>query len=433
MLVFELIDFHLYLCSVPRQLRQCLCLAWNEADKNLLAMGYERNRSDYGILIWDTERSTTNDMGQIGLSEAAHSLSWDKQSKCLLYAGMSHKNIKMFDLRAANVVVSTSNTRSVYGLCISPNGRFLASYVDNIVNVWDVRSIEKPIVQRQMQKNVHYLTWCPSRSSVLTTLQRESSFVHLLDLHWSSSSGDPHSTKRYAAPFLGHPKATRSVIVKNISWHPHDIERMLALSCFGTVIDFQVPQRIITTWDPTNLVWGTLRGNRLEVLNAKCGQIKDISEVMRTRAIQEYGLLPDVAGNGALAQDDELDKVWKLLSSMSKGDWLGLKAKLNMEAAINQTTSVVNLPWSELMSGSIKIYRSEQRDAAIAHCGWTFNRDKESTFVTFIENISGNGDYKRAAFIAAVHLRIRYAIEILGKGANEQVLNFTFNGSTDVK
>lgn len=70
------------------------------------------------------------------------------------------------------------------------------------------------------------------------------------------------------------------------------------------------------------------------------------------------------------------------------------------------------------MSGSIKIYRSDQRDAAIALCGWNFNRDKEGTFVSFVELISGKGEYTRAAFIATIHLRIRYAIEILGKGAD---------------
>lgn len=85
----------------PKQSRPCVCLAWHETDTNLLAIGHDRNRSDHCITVWDTERGVPKEraiLNLIGLSETAHSICWDKQAK-ILVAGMSHKHIKLMDLR----------------------------------------------------------------------------------------------------------------------------------------------------------------------------------------------------------------------------------------------------------------------------------------------------------------------------------------------
>ena len=42
--------------AAPSQQRMCLCLAWNEWDPNILAIGHDRHRSDACITIWDMER-----------------------------------------------------------------------------------------------------------------------------------------------------------------------------------------------------------------------------------------------------------------------------------------------------------------------------------------------------------------------------------------
>lgn len=388
-------------------------------------MGYERNRSDYCISVWDTEYQNMKEISMIGLSESCHSICWDKQST-LLYSGISHKHLKCYDLRSGNNVISTTNTRSVYGLSMAPNGRYLASYIDNVVNVWDVRNIEKALVQMQMQRNVNWLNWCP-RGSVLTTLQRDSPYVHLGDLHWTNSGeGEPHSMKRDAAPFRSKMQGTnRSMTIKSVSWHPVDIERMLAVSGSGSVVDFQVPQRIVTAFDAQNGLWRTSQGTNIDLLYS--GRVPTLGEddpednlqKMHTRALADYGLVPDTHSRSELSLSKELAAVWRQLSQMKRDDWCGLKARLGLGAnnfAAYQT-SVINLPWCDLMTGSIKVYRSEQRDAAIQMCGWAFNRDKEGTFVSYIEDLSAKGERTKAAFIATVHLRIRYAIEVLGNGA----------------
>ncbi|VDO86191.1 unnamed protein product [Soboliphyme baturini] len=38
---------------LPKHSRQCLCLAWNPSQAQLLAAGFDRYRSEYSVLIWD--------------------------------------------------------------------------------------------------------------------------------------------------------------------------------------------------------------------------------------------------------------------------------------------------------------------------------------------------------------------------------------------
>lgn len=231
----------------------------------------------------------------------------------------------------------------------------------------------------------------------------------------------------------------RSMTIKSVSWHPQDVERMLAVSGSGGVVDFQVPQRIVASFDARNGLWGTVQGNNIDLLykggGEECDKERgadvqeddeddDILQRMHKRALVDYGLVPDSHSEWGLSK--ELTSVWKQLSNMKRDDWCGLKAKLgitgsgngnNINNGFTNQTSVINLPWCDLMTGSIKVHRSEQRDAAIQMCGWAFNRDKEGTFVGYIEDLSAKGERTKAAFIATVHLRIRYAIEVLGNGA----------------
>lgn len=110
----SIIDVVLF--TAPRQQRPCLCLSWNNEDKNLLAMGYDKNKFDHCITVWDFGKGSPSEhckyikqlsnsfikpilsaiVNLIGLSETAHSICWDKRT---LIAGMSQKYIKMMDLR----------------------------------------------------------------------------------------------------------------------------------------------------------------------------------------------------------------------------------------------------------------------------------------------------------------------------------------------
>ncbi|GAB0094537.1 hypothetical protein DMENIID0001_098500 [Sergentomyia squamirostris] len=424
----------------PKHSRSCLCLAWSETETNLLAMGYERNRSDHSIFVWDTAKDLSI-VHQIGLSDTAHSLCWD--SSRILYAGMSHKHIKVLDLRSANSTVLTTSTRAVHGLCLAPGGRYLASYIDNNLTLWDVRNIEKALSQRQTQKNINHLIWCPTRSSVLSILQRDSPFVHLVDIHWSGGGGDvegePYTMKRYAAPFQSRIlSGTRNITIQHISWHPKDLERMLAVTGAGNVTDFQVPQRVAIAWDTKNNLWGS-SGVRLDLMHfptdsptdsensvadVTSNMEDDISTVIYRRALVDYGQGANLQRNEELVTNPLLKSAWKLLAHMTRDDWAqGLKKKLGISNTpdVVQTmhrSEPVNIQWPDFPNfGYMRIYRSEHRDSALHLCGWTFERERESTFSAFIEELMVNKEYTRAAFVAVVHLRVKCAIEILAKGA----------------
>lgn len=50
--------------SAPRQQRMCLCMAWNDLDANILAIGHDRYRSDSCITVWDIDRGLPKETGK---------------------------------------------------------------------------------------------------------------------------------------------------------------------------------------------------------------------------------------------------------------------------------------------------------------------------------------------------------------------------------
>lgn len=252
-------------------------------------------------------------------------------------------------------MVTATNTRAVHGLCVAPNGRYLASYIDNQVTLWDIRNIEKPVSVYQLEKNVNSLSWCSTRQSTLATLQRDSPYVQLLDFHCPSAAtstsepdhnNEPHSIKRIVAPFqlksTVHPQ--RNITLANISWHPIDVERMFALSGSGQICDFRIPQRVAISFDPFNNLCGTL-GESFSCLNSTppsspddlSASADDIADLIHRRALNDYGKLPEIQKNGDLAENIKLKSVWKLLAQTSNRDesFAGLKTLLGISSTLD--------------------------------------------------------------------------------------------------
>ena len=215
--------------------------------------------------------------------------------------------------------VTVTNTRAVHGISLAPNGRFLASFIDNLINLWDIRNIEKPVSVYQMDKNINSLSWCATRSSTLGILQRDSPYVTMLDVHCPSIEMDtePHLIKRTIAPFqIKSQSNSRNITLNNISWHCTDVERMLALSGSGTICDFRVQQRVAICFDPFNNLCGSL-GVNLRCLNSTSPPTspsdstgpwdnsftaagaqqnqqhaqEDIADIIYRRALNDYGKL----------------------------------------------------------------------------------------------------------------------------------------------
>lgn len=399
----------------PRQQRTCLCLAWNEVEPNLLAIGHDRNRSDYCITIWDVDRGIPKEPSSlIGLGDTAHSLCWDKINK-LLVAGVSQKSIKLYDTRQSNTNCASIQTKLVYGLCVSPSGRYLASYVDTVVGIWDLRNIDKPLTQIQTLKNITNLTWCPTRTSVVSAIQRDSPLCHMIEVHCTDIDDgcDIYSTKRLLAPFQTRNTITSKIsTLHDFSWHPTNYERALFLSDTGRIIDYTIPIRKTIQWDPRNN------------LSPECD---DIAKVINRRALNDYGLENEIKKNGDVAQNPTLKSVWNLLANMARdGQLIGLKKILGVSSAADgppmSKSECDAIQWPDFSNSCsfATIYKSEQREFAQCLCGWTFENNFSVMLNKFIPSLCSRKEFSRAAMICTFYMKIKEAIDILSKAATDQ-------------
>lgn len=374
--------FDIIVISAPKQTRPCISFAWHKVETNLLAIGYDRTRNDHCITVCDTERGVPNEKSIIqlfGIGESANSMCWDNGCR-VLYAGMSQKHLKMMDLRQTNAVVSTCSTRAINGISVASNGRIIAGYIDNSIQLWDIRRIDKPILTHATEKTITDMSWCPTRNSTLATVQRESPYVHLFDFHCSSPNETvtdvvTHSIKRVISPFQRKQNNARSTI-NNVSWHPIDVERLLCLSGAGVISDIKVQQRVAISWDPLNNLCGT-DGAQLNCLNAQTppstpcepirspwlepaktagpssnNSVEDILDIMHRRAVVDYGKLSDTRKNGELAKNQSLKTVWQMIGHMIEE---------RCSTGFREVTGIsemVLLSWHDFPNGpSVKAYK----------------------------------------------------------------------------
>lgn len=441
----------------PRQNRPSLSLAWNEQELNLLAMGFDKNKFDHSISVWDIARghgSESSIVNLIGLSESTHSMCWDKKN---LIAGMSSKYIKLMDLRATQV--QTVNTRAVNGLTISSNSRLLAGYYDNIVQFFDFRKFTEPLNQFQLANNLAQISWCSTSQNCLLCLQRDSSLaLNIIDIHSNGSGSEDdndgtHFVKRTISPFEivdrknKHQLLTKSTSLENICWHPNISNRLICSALNPTnstlLIEFDIPERQIAIFDKWNKLFAPTFNEIHEIPvssppssptnstnswypNAALID-SDISEIFQQRILQDYGQM-DFERNAKVCMDSSLASVWKILAQMSAQDcFIGLRTILGIDSKSNELTiaqSAVELrTFSDFTPGTsatIRGYKSEEREFAQELCGWTFHKSgTNSSLQAYIEELCKKKKFTRAAMLSVFHLKIRLACDILGRGAND--------------
>ncbi|XP_075236939.1 GATOR complex protein mio isoform X2 [Lycorma delicatula] len=429
----------------PKHARQCNSVAWNPVDSNLIAVALDRFRAEHSVILWDvlkgpsrlghhtagTPTEYSRPVAELGLSDTAHSLAWLHSQPRSLVIGMNNKHLKMVDLRDPSKAVNSAPTKAVYGITVAPfNDNQLASFIENQIAIWDTRSFEKPILTLPQAKPVLKIIWCPTRHNLLGSLQRESSGINLHDIQQSVDDADPSVLERSVQP--GSDSQLTS-----FSWHPQDENRLLTIAITGAMVDYCVFERMTLNWSPSSHIVWTHGRRTLKLISHKdkvYSDIKDISTLIRRRAIGEYGLKSELWQNGELAEDNSLKKLWQWLhlSYMLVEDGVleaagthhpGVRCVLGMDAnnTIANKSELVCLPWSDLpgSTASIKIYRSEDRDKCLQLCGWRF--DKESNALTsFLDRLQVEGEYSRAAAISVFNLRLRFAIDILNNGAKAQ-------------
>ncbi|KAH8255505.1 hypothetical protein KR038_004766 [Drosophila bunnanda] len=458
----------------PRQQRMCTCLAWNELDANILAIGHDRHRNDTCITIWDIERGVPKETSNFfGVGESANSLCWDRNHRTVI-AGMSQKMIKLFDLRQSNATCQSIQTKTVQGLSVSPNGNYLCSYVDSVITLWDPRNIKSPLRQIQSSKNHLQIAWCPTRTSLLSSLQRDSAYLTLYDIRSvdNENSGEIYHVKRQISPLP--PKYQHSgkfAFVNCHSWHSRDFERALILADALNILDFRLPATLHTAHSnrrklpllmqhplyasaaaspsstnaatPTQQLptssCSTNSGSCLDFISPGGGGGSalnvdylepelfelDLVDETRQRALEDYGIRPDNKRFAEQHLTPYLRNVWSTLHNVYSEERLtGLKATLGINLGHTSEALMASsriesqlLQWPEGINNSNKLicYRSEQRDSALNLCGWVFEHELER----FADQLFANKEYSRAAMICVFHLKIYHACTILSLAADK--------------
>ena len=121
------------------------------------------------VQIWDVEEGTrlrtmNGHQARIGVQ------SWNKH---ILSTGSRSGLVLNHDVRVAEHKVAelVSHTAEVCGLAWQPNALQIASGAnDNLVNIWDARSLNAPKFQKTNHKAaVKALSWCPWQNNLLAT------------------------------------------------------------------------------------------------------------------------------------------------------------------------------------------------------------------------------------------------------------------------
>lgn len=419
-------------------------------------MGFDKNKFDHCISVWDTklgQASENSIVNLIGLSESAQSMIWSGKN---LIAGMSQKVIKHMDLRQ-NPIVNSVTTRAVNGLTLSPNERYLASYFDNVVNIFDLRKFTEPLNQFQLANNLNQISWSPTFSNCLLCLQKDSSqTINIIDIHWTgiddviSAADSAHFVKRTIAPFEivdrknRHQLQAKAIGIENICWHPKKANNMLVVTSTNStnqiILELEVPERKIAVFDKWNKLFTPTPTEIKEIpiisppsspTNSTTSWYPnagydDLSELFQQRIMQDYGLM-DFDRNAKVCMDASLASVWKMLAQMSKADcFIGLRMILGIETKSDELTiaqSIVEVrPFYDFPTNghaNVRVYITEQREFAQELCGWNFHKSENNlSLQAFIDDLCKRKRFTRAAMIAVFNLRVRLACDIL-RNANE--------------
>ncbi|KAF8893606.1 hypothetical protein BD779DRAFT_1609907 [Infundibulicybe gibba] len=214
-----------------RNSRSCNALAFCTADPNYLAVGLDKVKGDASLMIWDiaTEKpalsltplssagvhdptSTSSrpqppiargDLGprtdrrvlqQHAQTEIVSALAFLPNSTHILLAGISHRWLRLFDLRSS-AAVTTNVPSKVQGIASDPfDPHRFACFGDGTITVWDARKLPHPLLSfterdasadgASLRPSSSYTTieFSSTRRGTLASLEREASYVRFWDV-----------------------------------------------------------------------------------------------------------------------------------------------------------------------------------------------------------------------------------------------------------
>lgn len=212
--------------SLPvRTSRPCNAVAFSQYDPNYLAVGLDKARGEPSLVIWDIEtlssslskasdrdrgafkrpdpllprsvRGDKNNLQQWAHTETVTCLTFLPHTTNLLVAGVSHKWLRLFDLRvnfSPTNPLSTS-TKSIDGLSIDPfdPNRIACFGEDGTVRIWDCRRFTSPLLtftERDAVADganprgpyaISGIEFSSSRRGTLATLEKDAMAVRFWD------------------------------------------------------------------------------------------------------------------------------------------------------------------------------------------------------------------------------------------------------------
>jgi len=245
-----------------------------------------------------------------------------------------------------------------------------------VITLWDPRNIKSPLRQIQSSKNHLQIAWCPTRTSLLSSLQRDSSYITLYDIRSvdTENSGEIYHVKRQISPFPAkYQHSGKFAFVNCLSWHSRDFERALLLADALNILDFRLPATLHTAHSnrrqlpllmqrplytpasptsttavtpthqqqPTSSCSSNSRSSldlsspggsplSVELLEPELFEL-DLVDETRQRALEDYGIKPDNKRFAELHLTPYLRNVWSTLNNVYSEDRLtGLKATLGV-------------------------------------------------------------------------------------------------------
>ena len=212
-----------------RNSRSCNALAFSDADPNYLAVGLDKVRGASSLIIWDISALTSsltlpivspnnatpsasrpqpqiprldnqaisridhNILQRHAPTEIVSSLAFLPSSTHLLLAGISHRWLRLFDLRSPTAVINVAS--KVHGIATDPFDPYrVACFGDGVVSVWDARKLHQPLIMfserdatadgtrvrpGSLYANVEFSS---TRRGCLATLEKDSTYVRFWDL-----------------------------------------------------------------------------------------------------------------------------------------------------------------------------------------------------------------------------------------------------------
>nr|XP_032517261.1 LOW QUALITY PROTEIN: GATOR complex protein MIOS-B [Danaus plexippus plexippus] len=445
---------------VPRYPRQCNSVSWNRSEGHLLVVGMDKHRSDSAVLLWDVQAGAGDDftesgpLSAAGAGEAAGCVSWCGFAPRTVLASMTSKHIKIFDMREnPGKATSSVSTRQWAGATCA--GWLVAARGEGgeaAICVRDARMLTRSLALLPLQRPARKIHWSPTRQNLLISLQRDSTTLRLHDIQHMH---DPRrqSLDAAATPALeegaaaggggGGAGAQQSSVTSRSAacrWLRSPVtlhtargfsrsllqeRRVILCVCVsGCVAEYMVMERVCVSWGASGaLAWGgtSLRVLRPAHLPASTPDL-DISYKARARALNDYGLKPDLWQNAELAEDEALSSLWHFLAlskslvedgCIRNSGWKhpGVRSVLRSPGEGYRSEAVSAL-LPDLPSRKVTIYRSAERTRALQLCGWGWGWENAAAGV---ERAEAEGTPCRAAALAAFHLRVRAALDVLSR------------------